>query len=108
MALLIWIGAPPAAVATPGMPSMVNAMVWPTPLVRNGSKISVLRNVAESSRPRRTSPKLPIRLTVERRLKVSPPPVPLPPPTSGSMPASSQKPAFSPPPGLPCRENRGG
>ncbi|MNT12455.1 hypothetical protein D3C72_1473810 [compost metagenome] len=87
------------AVPEPGMPRMVNAPVPPTPLVRNGSKISVLRKVAESSRPRRTSPKLPSRLTVERRLKPRPlVPAALPAPVSESRPASSQKPAFRSPP----------
>src|SRR5256885_1571733 len=50
----------------------------------------------EKSRPRRTSPKLPIRLIVERRWKNFP--VELKVPVSALTSDSSQKPAFRPPP----------
>src|SRR3989344_658080 len=84
--------------------------VVPAPFVPNGPNTVRFQNGGVYSRPRRTSPKPPFRLTVERRLKVKPPPpvTPLAPwllvlvvppePLSLFTPASSQNEADMPPP----------
>ncbi|MDT4831040.1 hypothetical protein FQZ97_645290 [compost metagenome] len=64
------------------------------PVSPNGSNCSSFITVAVLSRPRRSSPKLPARLTVERRVKFDTPVAP----SSFVIGASSQKLADRPPP----------
>ena len=61
------------------------------PVSPNAWKVSRFWYEGVLSRPRRTSPKLPITLTVERRSNLKPEP-----PSSTFRPPSSQKPAFRP------------
>ena len=79
------------------MPGMRLATFEPAmPTTPNGSNFTTFWLAGEKSRPRRSSPKLPIRLTVERRWKNLP--VGLVLPLSASTSDSSQKPALRPPP----------
>src|SRR5688500_20231664 len=68
----------------------------PTPHVPNGSKIDKFQNEGFRSRPRRSSPQPPGRLTVERRCQTVPDALMLP--ESGFSAVSSHAPAFMPPP----------
>src|SRR6218665_291691 len=89
---------------------MLETSIWfvPTPVVPNGSNAVRFVNWGVYSRPRRTSPKPPPRLTVERRLNARPPPplelawllvaVAVPVPSSLFTPASIQNEADRPPP----------
>src|SRR6218665_3761974 len=91
-------------------PPTLETSIWlvPTPFVPNGSNAGKFVNWGAESRPRRTSPKPPPGLPVDRGLNARPPPplelawllvsVAVPVPSSLFTPASIQNEADRPPP----------